>query len=413
MHFMTKTTPTMMTAAFLAFTLASLGAFGASTDTEQAWIDQALASNAALASKLASAEAAAERIEGADSWQDPNLNLMVAPGTLAGDNDIGQRIEISQALPWPGSLDARRTRAEARAKASGAQYQWSRDRLVAAVRAAYAEWWFINQAIALHHENQALVEELLGNATEGYAYGGVRQTDLLQLRRELSELDMQQYQLTEQRQALAARIANLLGERPDLEPVVLSPGFLKSVPDLPTAVDGALAHHPLQAAAKARIEASGADVKIHQLDKYPKVKVMAGYNSLWADRSKRTVVGIGLEIPFSGRRQQGALNAAESELQAQRWEAIEQARAIEAEVTQAWEKVNALTAGMEILETRGVPLAEEHWQASLEQLASQQGDYEDAILSARKLTRTHLEHARLKADAHRSLAELQSWIRLN
>ncbi len=415
MHSFRKLTLLITSSVLLSFPLTGLSAPEASDRTgraeiEQAWVEQALESNASLGAKLAAAKAAAERITGSGSWQDPNLNLMVAPETLGGDDDTGTRIELSQALPWPGLLDARRRMAEARADVSSSQYQWFRNLLVADVEAAYAEWWFINEAIRLHHENQAYVEQLLANASDGYAYGNVRQTDLLQLRRELTDLDMQQYELVEQRRALAARIANLLGERPAAQEVALESDSLESFPDLETTVGVALTGHPLLSASEARIQASRADVKIRQLEKYPKVKLIAGYNSLWVDRSKRAVVGIGLEVPFSGRRQQGALNAAEAELEAQRWEALEQARDVEAEVIQAWENVSALGSRLNVLESEGVPLAEKHWQASLEQVANQQSDYEDAIESARMLTRTHLQQARLKADIHRAIADLESWI---
>lgn len=410
MHPIKKLLP-LVTTAFFVF-LASHAGAATEARTEHAWLRQALESNASLAARLASADAAAQRIAGADSWQDPSLNLMVAPATIGGDHDLGQRLEISQAIPWPGSLSAKREMAEAKAEVSAGQHRWARNRLIADVKAAYAEWWFINEAIRLHHENQAHVEQLLANATESYAYGNARRTDLLQLRRELSDLDMQQVELTQQRQALAARIAQLLGAEPAAEDVTLGAGPL-SPPDLERAIDAALRGHPLQAVSEARVQASLADVRIRRLEKYPKVKVMAGYNSLWADPAKRAVIGIGIELPFSGRRQQSALNVAEADLQAERWQALEQARGIEAEVTQAWEKVAALIAQKEVLTSRGAPLAEEHWQASLEQVANRQSGIEDAIKSARALTRTHLKQARLRADIHRATAVLESWTRFN
>lgn len=399
----------LIVSAFVLFFAGSAGA-ASETPTEHAWVQQALESNASLAARLASANAAAARITGSDSWQDPSLNLMLAPATLGGDEKLGQRIEISQAIPWPGSLSAQRAMAEAKAEVSVGQHRWARNRLVADVKAAYAEWWFINEALRLHHQNQAHVEQLLANATESYAYGHARRTDLLQLRQELSDLDMQQVELAQQRQALAARVAQLLGAEPAPENVVLRAAPL-SLPDLQTVVDEALRGHPLQVASQSRVQASQAEVRVRQLEKYPKVKVMAGYNSLWADPAKRMVVGVGIELPFSGRRQQSALNVAEAELQAQRWEALEQTRDIEAEVTQAWEKAAALISQMDVLTNRSTPLAEEHWQASLEQVANRQSGIDDAIESARVLTRTHLQQARLKADIYRAMAVLDSWTR--
>lgn len=395
---------------FFVLSVAGQPALASDYPTEREWLAAALESNAFLAAQLASAEAAAERISGAGTWKDPTVNFLVAPETVGGDDDLGSRIEFSQALPWPGSLDARKSMAEAGAEASRAEYEWARKQLIAEVRSAWAEWWFIHEAIRLHHENQAHVEQLLANAREGYAYGNVQQTDLLQLQRELADLDMQQHELTQQKQSLAAKLEQLLGGRPEYRAVALAPVSRASLPDLNTAVDMALANHPLRVAAQSRLSASRANVEIQDLERYPKVKLMAGYNTLWADEAKRGVIGLGVELPLSGRRQQSALNSAKAEMRARRWEAVEQERRIRAELTQAWEKSRAVAARLDILESEGIPLAEQQWQASLEQLGSLQGGFQEAIEGARSLTRSQLRRARLIADTHRSFAELQRWL---
>jgi len=77
-------------------------------DTLATWV---LDANPGLAAIQAAAEAAAFRIDPAGSLDDPILGYGVAPLTANDDRSLNQKFDISQKIPWPGTLAARESAA--------------------------------------------------------------------------------------------------------------------------------------------------------------------------------------------------------------------------------------------------------------------------------------------------------------
>ena len=87
--------------------------------TPEILVERVLSENASLPQVEEAARAVAARVEPAGALADPVFTYAIAPNTIGvRELDTGQRIELSQSLPWPGKLDAREQGAQAQARIS-------------------------------------------------------------------------------------------------------------------------------------------------------------------------------------------------------------------------------------------------------------------------------------------------------
>ncbi|MCB9915103.1 MAG: TolC family protein [Planctomycetes bacterium] len=118
-----------------------------------------------------------------------------------------RRVGLSQALPWPGTLAARRRVADERTDAAWQRAQAARLEVRRAVTAAYHEYAFLGRELALRAE---LLYELLRGlepVVTSRVRTGARQEDLLRLQVELGRLEDELRSLERRRPALSARLA--------------------------------------------------------------------------------------------------------------------------------------------------------------------------------------------------------------
>lgn len=317
---------------------------------------------------------------------------------------VGHRFEASQQLPWPDQLSASREASEAGVVAARLDSVWQTRKLTASVKEAYARWWYSNQAIELHHETRALVEQLAEIARQRLDYGEGAQSDLLRIETELDTLDIQLVGLRAEQARIAASLIPLLGRRPQPSGLALT-----VPPRTPMAIDSlAEIDHPLVQAAEARTAEARARLDAAEVSRRPVFTASAGYNSLWADESKRWIVGVGVQVPLSGQRQKSAVRKAAAEVSRHQWQTTQAHRDLLASIDDMTAAVQAGHGRLEILDERHIPNQRAHWEASLNELASGAGRLEDAITSARQLTGVQLTRAAVIRDLFSARARYEA-----
>ena len=345
-------------AVLAVFVSLSAPAMAESLETVDQWIAEALDSNATLSAQRAAIEAARAEVEGSDAWADPVVKYGIAPETLEGPNVVGHRFEVSQKLPWPDQLSASRGAEEAGVRAATQDTLWQTRKLTASVKEAYARLWYSHRAIELHYETRALVEQL----------AEITRQQLVELRADQAKL--------------SANLIPLLGRRPQPSELMLS-----LPPRMPMAADTLTGtEHPLVQAAEARTAEARARLDVAEANRRPVFTANAGYNSLLADEKKRWTVGVGIQIPFTGQRQNSAVRRATAEVSQRQWQTTQAHRDLRASIGDVKAAIQAGYSRLEILDERHLPNQRAHWEASLNELASGTGALEDAIDSARKLT---------------------------
>ncbi len=391
----------------LVMALAPLGTVNAAPlSSVDQWIEQAMQANATLGAQRESIAAAIAVQNAAGTWEDPILKYGVAPQTLAGPNTVGHRFEISQKLPWPDQLSASEDAAIARVTAARHDTRWQQRQLIANVKVAYGQWWYISQALGLHHETRALLDRLATITEQRLAYGYGAQSQTFRIETELDTLDAQLVELEAEQSTLSASLIPLLGGAPGKTDVLLNlPSRAVLQQYQPDARE-----HPFVASALAREKAARADLERAEVSRRPTFTANVGYNSLWADEDKRWVVGVGVQIPFSGQRQDSAVRQATATLAQDQWRTVQRQREWQAALAEFTATIRAGYQRLDILKNRHLPNQNAEWDATLNELASGTARLDDAIESALRLTQLKLTQARVRRGLYSAIAQYQAWL---
>lgn len=154
----------------------------------------------------AAAYAASLNADTAGSLDDPDFSYAFAPRTYGREGQgLNQKIEISQSIPWPGTLAAREESARFSALSAIENVNTLRLQVAALARSAYAEWYFAHRALEIHHATNILLTELRSVAEARYAAGRALQQDVLQAELEILHLRRHGMLLTQQRETASAR----------------------------------------------------------------------------------------------------------------------------------------------------------------------------------------------------------------
>ncbi len=283
-----------------------------------ALVAEVLRRNPSLESARQSSRAALARFPQDTSFDDPMLDLGVAPWSFGSDL-VGDSYSagISQAFPFPGKLGLRGDIALAEADASLRDYETVRLGLATRASVLFDEYYIVDRARAINAHHLVLLGELERAALAQYEAGLAPQQDPLQAETERAMLEHRKIELETQARLVTERINLLLHRRAE--------GGLPPPPealtvDAPSALETdaltqrAFADRPELQAAKARVEARESAVALARREFLPDFTLWAKYDRLWQERDLRTAVGVSLNLPLQIERRRAALEQASAEL---------------------------------------------------------------------------------------------------
>jgi outer membrane protein TolC len=371
------------------------------------WVIKA---NPGLASLHAAAEAAAYRIDPAGSLDDPRLSYGTAPLTSGSDTGLDQKIDFSQKIPWPGTLAARESVARHEAVAADRDVDALKLRIIAQTKSAYAEWRFVDEALAIHHATHDLLNDLIATAETRYAVGKALKQDVLQAEVERTNLDNHKLRLIQLQTTIQARINALLNREPDTPLPKAAPIKLLPIPaPFETLRELALAQHPDLARLDAKILAANSQITLAKKAFFPDFQVGVGYNSLWNDTDKRFVIGASINIPLNRSKRKSELSRARAEERRVELSLVERRANLLADLAQARAEVMEAHESVELYDEKLVPLAKEYLEAAVADYQSGTGAFLNVIIAEQRKLNTMLALARARADYVRRLAELERW----
>ena len=372
--------------------------------TIEGLVDAVLEQNPHLRATEAAAEAVSYRIDPAGALDDPMISYVAAP--RASD----QNVEFSQRLPWPGTLNARESAAERDAAAARWAVDNDRLALAAAAKSAYAEWYFVERALDIHHTVEDLVDELIATAEARYAAGRTSRQDVLQAEVERADLENQQLQLTRQQTAALARINALLNRSPDTPLPSAGPIQIQPPPLDTEALEGlSLDRHPELRRLDAQVDAAESRVTLAGKAFYPDFQLRAGYNTLWDESDKRPVVGFSINVPLDRRKRQAELDRTRAEVRRTEWTLIERRAQLLEDLARSRAEVVESISAVELYERELMPLATEYLDAAIADYQSGTGAFLNVVTAERRRLSTELALERARADYLRRLAELELW----
>lgn len=374
--------------------------------TPNAFTQAVLAHSPSLAAMRETVIAAVARIRPAGALEDPMLSVSAAPRAFGRAGGPGGDVEVSQALPWWGTLDARKEAARAEAEAARDDFQALRLQLAALARGAFADWVFVHRALKINAATRRVIQELHDMAQARYAAGKAPEADVLETDVERTLLNQEQLGWQRQMTAVEARMNALLDRAPQAR--LPSPAELPSPGALPAEIvfERRAFEHPALKALEAQQSAATDKTRLAEKKRFPTFKVSAGYNSMWADSAMRPMVGLSFTVPIDQGKYRAEIDAAHAE--ALRAGAVLEEQRAKLRAAVASEYAATLEAARSIALSREelVPLAQDALKVALTEYATGQEGFPEVLEAERRELEAELGLARVQADYFRRLAEL-------
>ena len=402
--------------AVVAFALT--GSFAAHAESEPLFsVDQpldsavlvaaALERNSSLEEVRAAVEAAQAQIEPAGSLEDPMLSFSVAPNTFGSALGTRGQVQLSQAFPWWGTLDAREDVARLNAEALGQDVESLKLQLIATAQGLYADWHYVHRALTVNERMQILLADVREVARARYAAGRAIQQDVLQADVERTLLRQQAFELERERMSVQARINALLNRSPSkpLPP----PGALPEVdrlPPLPALESFALARHPMVERLEYSRRAADANVTVAEKESYPGFRLMAGYNDLMDPSEKRAMIGVSINVPLDRSRYRAQIRRARAQLQRTEYSLQELRAELAGDIAAAYAGVEEARQSLTLYRGELLPLATNTLAVARSDYGAGRGDFLNVITAERYLLETELRLVRTEAVVFQRLAEL-------
>src|SRR2546427_5730744 len=242
----------------------------------QSLVADALARTPTLAQGQSAVRAATLRIRPAGSLPDPMLTVgvmdLVLPHFEFNQSDFTEAdVELSQEIPWPGTLGARSGVMRAAAATARAEEGAVRRDLTTTMAVAYYRLGYAVRALETLRHQRELLDAAVQLSTTRYATGAAPQSDPLQAKLARDRLQSEAFALESERVAALAAVNALPNRAPgdsvpvtSIDPAALRTGAARQ-PPADSLVALALASHPRLAARRAAGDAATRTIQVERL----------------------------------------------------------------------------------------------------------------------------------------------------
>ena len=395
--------------------LAPVLRLGAQVDTVTLARVVALAdsANPALQAARLRADAARERIAPAGTLPDPVISvaLMNRPVSGFGTSEpmTMNQLQLSQSVPWPGTLGAARQQQSALADAARFSADEAAAQLVGRVTSVYYQLAFVDRAITIAERTRSLLRDFLEVALARYGVGDGLQQDVLQAQVSVAEQTAEIASLTQQRVTTAARLNALLGRSSTIpigELQLPDPGVLPTSAD--TLLVRAMQSRPALQAAAAQVTAADAGIRLARRAAYPDLMLSAAYGQR-PQFGDMVSLMVGVSVPLRSGSRQRPLQA---EMAAMRASEDADARDLLHDTESRLIELRASAVEARQLSTLYataiLPQARANVESALSAYRVGRVDYQTLVQSQLTVNRYETELVRLSAQFHQALAEIDA-----
>src|SRR6267378_3862891 len=387
-------------------------------------VAEALARNPTVAQRQAAVRAATLRVRPAGSLPDPLLTVgvmdLVLPHFEFNQSDFTEAdVELSQEIPWPGSLGARSGVMRAAAAGARAEEGTVRRDLTATVAVAYYRLGYTVTALETLRQQRDLLDAAVQLSTTRYATGAAPQSDPLQAKLARDRLRSEEFALQSERCAALAAVNALLSRAPgDSVPVTaIDPAALRvgAAPQPPadSLVATALATHPRLAARRAAVDAATRSIQVERLGARPDftLKLRYGYRPAFGgiyNQPDFFSVFVGLRLPvWAWRKQNRLADAARADSSGAAASLRDAELQLSREVTEAAARVQASQQRLALLVDGVLPTAQGTVESVLRSYQVGRAEFLTLLSVEDARFRAELEAAEVAADYLTHLVMLQ------
>jgi cobalt-zinc-cadmium efflux system outer membrane protein len=323
-------------------------------------IEIALEENPQLAALRNQITAERTKVPQARSLPDPRLGFMVGDALHA---DNGVSFEARQMIPWPGKLRLMSEAAAFRADRTVTDYTEQAYEIVAQVRKAYDDLYFIDRSIEIALANKSLLADFVQIAEAKYAVGIGIQQDVLRAQVAQSRILDDLLMLRQQRISAQARLNALLNRPPEapLGPAVILARSKIALPE--TSLDEmAMERRAMLKGMRLMVDESQTMHALAVRDLKPNYEIVAGVSPGGGGMSSPgTTVSLGVmfELPLYHRtKQDKAVEQRAAEVKATQSDYEAQKTAVFARIGELLAVLNRADREAELLHTGIIPQAE-------------------------------------------------------
>jgi outer membrane protein TolC len=290
----------------------------------QQLIEQALENNPEIKSMQRRFDMMRARIPQAKALDQPVLSVgymgNIAPFYVQRDDpSSGRTISITQDLPFPGKRSLRGKVASSDADTEWWAFEQTRRNVVAEVKDAYFDLYYITKALGVVTKTKTLLEQFTKIAEARYTVGRGIQQDVLKAQVEFSKLLEQQTLLEQRKQVTEARLNSLLYRESDSPvgvPEELKPReFEYSLAQLN---ETAVTNYPELKAQRRKLDSAQYSIQLAKKEFYPDFSFGFTYiNRPAMPEMYGLTVGIKLPI-YTAQKQRPALTEATASFEAEK-----------------------------------------------------------------------------------------------
>jgi outer membrane protein TolC len=332
--------------------------------TAEAVVEQVLVRNPTLSQMTAAWQAALARYPQVTSLDDPNLGVVIAPGSIGSNNvEFGYRVEVSQKFPYPGKRNLRGEASQAEADAALMDVADVHLQLVETAITAFGDYFLAFRALQVNDENLKLLQSARKTAASRVETAKAAQQEVLQIDVEIGRQRERGRTLERMKQVGAARINTLMHLPPD-SPLPPPPDNLPPAGALPS-VDSlrarAVLERPDLQALASRIKADEAQLGVAHREFCPDFEAMAAYDTIMGNGPNRDLagqIGVRLNVPLRRDRRRAAVSEAEQRLAERRAELARLTDQVHLQVQEAYEQLTESADLVRLYETSILPAAE-------------------------------------------------------
>ena len=370
-----------------------------------------LRSNPSIESARQGFAAALARVRQAGVFEDPMLELGLAPLSVARSNvPLGYELQLSQRLPWFGKRALETEVASAEAEATKADYQSLRRELGMTAVILYDQYYVTARSLDINAQHVQLMRAMQAGATAQFEAGRASAQDPLQAEAELAHMEHDAVKLLSEREITVAQMNELLHRAPELA-LPPPPQELPAAAPVDTTSAKRLEAQALSAsselqAAKQHVVAEQARAERASRDAYPDFTVSASYNSMWDMPEHRFMLGLGFNLPLQSARRGGAADEARA---ARAQFESEISRLTDAARTRVFVTLKQLEESAHVVrlfETRLLPVAREQVDAARAGFTTSRNPFVAVVDAGRNLRAAELDQQLALAEYHRRRAEL-------
>jgi outer membrane protein TolC len=378
-----------------------------------AFVRAVLRRNPSIESARQGWHAALARVRQAGAFEDPMLDIGIAPLSVAGSNaPFGFELGLSQKLPWFGKRDQEAAAAAAESEAVRGNYETTKLDLALAAVTLYDQYFVATRALEINAEHQQLLGELHAAALSEFESGRAAAQDPLQAQSELLHLEHDAVMLASERDVTVAQMNDLLHRAPELPlpppPPTLQQTAASAEPlDAHELAEQAIRRRPDIEASRHQAQAQQARAERAELESYPDLTLSTSYSSMWNTVQHRWMVGVGLNLPIQTERRAAAVDEARA-MRAQFSKDAE--RLTDAARTRVFVTLKQLEESRHIVqlyEERFLPLARDQVTAARDGFITSRNPFLAVIDAEKNLRTLELDHQKACAEQNLRQGELE------